>query len=119
MSASSSAPLRVALLGCGVVGSSVARLLVEHSGDLAARIGAPLELVGIAVRRLGRDRSDVPVDPSLFTTDAAALVSRADIVVEVIGGIEPTRDLLLLFRSLFILLIFYLLGICMHLVSFY
>ena len=87
--------LRVALLGCGVVGSSVARLLVEHSGDLAARIGAPLELVGIAVRRLGRDRSDVPVDPSLFTTDAAALVSRADIVVEVIGGIEPTRDLLL------------------------
>ena len=95
MSASSSAPLRVALLGCGVVGSSVARLLVEHSGDLAARIGAPLELVGIAVRRLGRDRSDVPVDPSLFTTDAAALVSRADIVVEVIGGIEPTRDLLL------------------------
>lgn len=95
MSASSSAPLRVALLGCGVVGSSVARVLVEHSGDLAARIGTPLELVGIAVRRLGRDRSDVPVDPSLFTTDAAALVSRADIVVEVIGGIEPTRDLLL------------------------
>ena len=55
----------------------------EHSGDPPPGSG-PLELVGIAVRRLGRDRSDVPVDPSLFTTDAAALVSRADIVVEVI-----------------------------------
>ena len=95
MSAPAPAPLRVALLGCGVVGASVARLLVEHHGDLAARIGRPLEIVGIAVRRLGRDRSDVPVDPSLFTTDAADLVTRADIVVEVIGGIEPTRDLIL------------------------
>lgn len=95
MSAGASAPLRVALLGCGVVGASVARLLVESHDDLAARIGAPLEIVGIAVRRLGRDRSDVPVDPSLFTTDAAELVTRADIVIEVIGGIEPTRDLIL------------------------
>ncbi len=95
MSAAGSAPLRVALLGCGVVGSSVARLLVEHADDLAARIGAPLHLVGIAVRRLGRDRSDVPVDPALFTTDAEGLVARADIVIEVVGGIEPTRDLIL------------------------
>ena len=78
-------PLRVALLGCGVVGSSVARLLVENADDLAARVGTRLELVGIAVRRLGRDRSDVPVDPALFTTDAAGLVTRADIVVEVVG----------------------------------
>ena len=44
-------PLRVALLGCGVVGSSVARMLTEGAGDLAARVGAPLEIVGIAVRR--------------------------------------------------------------------
>ena len=95
MSAAGSPPLRVALLGCGVVGASVARLLVEHHDDLAARIGAPLDLVGIAVRRLGRDRSDVPVDPTLFTTDAAELVTRADIVIEVVGGIEPTRDLIL------------------------
>ena len=87
-------PLRVALLGCGVVGSSVARLLTEHADDLAARVGRPLELVGIAVRRAGRDRSDLPVDPALFTTDADALVTRADIVVEVIGGIEPARGLI-------------------------
>jgi homoserine dehydrogenase len=95
MSSSAEAPLRVALLGCGVVGASVARLLVENRDDLTARIGRPLDIVGIAVRRLGRDRSDVPVDPALFTTDADELVTRADIVIEVIGGIEPTRDLIL------------------------
>ncbi len=86
--------LRVALLGCGVVGSQVVRLLDEHAGELAARIGAPLELAGIAVRRPGR-HTDLPA--ALVTTDAAALVDRADIdiVVEVIGGIEPARSLLL------------------------
>ncbi|GII82942.1 homoserine dehydrogenase [Sphaerisporangium siamense] len=89
-------PLRVALLGCGVVGSQVVRLLHEQADDLAARIGAPLELAGVAVRRLGRKR-DSEVDPSLLTTDAEALVARddVDIVVEVIGGIEPARSLML------------------------
>ncbi len=89
------APLRVALLGCGVVGSAVATMLSEHAADLAARVGCPLELVGIAVRRPGRDRSTLPVDPGLFTTDAEDLVTRADIVIEVIGGIEPARSLIL------------------------
>jgi homoserine dehydrogenase len=89
------APLRVALLGCGVVGSAVARMLLAHAGDLAARAGAPLELVGIAVRRPQRPRPDVPVDPGLFTDDAEDLVTRADIVIEVIGGIDPARDLIL------------------------
>ena len=88
-------PLRVALLGAGVVGGAVARRLTEQAADLAARIGAPLEIVGIAVRRAGRDRSELGVDPALFTTDAAELVARADIVVEVIGGIEPARSLIL------------------------
>ncbi len=90
----SRAPLRVALLGCGVVGSQVVRLLDEQSRDLAARIGAPLELAGIAVRRPAR-HTDVPAD--LLTTDAAGLVARddVDLVVEVIGGIEPARTLLL------------------------
>ena len=89
-------PLRVALLGCGVVGSEVARLLSTHAGDLASRVGRPLELAGIAVRRPGRTR-DLPVDPALFTTDAESLVRRpdVDVVVEVIGGIEPARGLIL------------------------
>ncbi|PRX59294.1 homoserine dehydrogenase [Nonomuraea fuscirosea] len=88
-------PLKVALLGCGVVGSQVIRLMHEQAGDLAARVGAPLELAGVAVRRLGRKR-DVDVDPALLTTDAEALVTRddVDIVIEVIGGIEPARSLI-------------------------
>ena len=88
------APLRVALLGCGVVGTEVARLLTGNAIDLAARVGRPLELVGIAVRRPTR-RRDAGIDPDLFTTDALDLVRRADVVVEVIGGIEPARTLIL------------------------
>jgi homoserine dehydrogenase len=86
--------VRVALLGCGTVGSEVVRLLHDQASDLTARVGAPLELVGIAVRREGRDRSALPVDPSLFTTDALGLVKRddVDLVVEVVGGIEPARS---------------------------
>jgi homoserine dehydrogenase len=84
--------VRVALLGCGTVGSEVVRLLHEQSADLKARIGAPVELVGIAVRRPGRTRA-LPVDRALFTTDALGLVKRddVDVVVEVVGGIEPAR----------------------------
>jgi homoserine dehydrogenase len=90
------APLKVALLGCGVVGSDVVRLLHEHRDDLAQRIGVPLELAGVAVRRPRRQR-DLPLDAALLTDDAASLVARPDIdiVIEVIGGIEPARTLLL------------------------
>jgi len=89
-------PLRIALLGCGVVGSQVARLLGEQAGDLSARAGGPLEIAGIAVRRPELDRIG-GVNESLLTTDAAALVTRPDVdlVVELIGGIEPARSLLL------------------------
>jgi homoserine dehydrogenase len=95
LNVSSLTPLRVALLGCGVVGSEVARLIIEQAEDLRARVGRPLELVGIAVRRHGRDRPGI--DPELFTTDAEALVAREDVdlVIEVIGGIEPARSLIL------------------------
>jgi homoserine dehydrogenase len=87
-------PLKVALLGCGVVGSEVARIMTAHADDLAARIGAPFELAGVAVRRPDRVREGI--DPALVTTDAAALARRDDIdvVVEVIGGIEPARTLI-------------------------
>lgn len=88
-------PLRVALLGGGTVGGSVAQMITNQGEDLAQRIGRPLEIVGIAVRRAGRDRSDLGVDPGLVTTDAEELVTRADIVVELIGGIEPARGLIL------------------------
>ena len=87
-------PITVALLGCGSVGSQVVRLLHEQREDLAARVGAPLELAGVAVRRRDAKR-DVPVPEHLLTTDAAGLVaSGVDVVVEVIGGIEPARTLI-------------------------
>ncbi|WP_238014548.1 homoserine dehydrogenase [Dactylosporangium sp. AC04546] len=88
--------VKVALLGCGTVGSEVVRLMHEQEDDLTARIGAPLELVGIAVRRAGRARK-LPVDEALFTTDALGLIKRddVDVVVEVVGGIEPARTWLL------------------------
>ena len=87
-------PLKVALLGCGVVGSEVARIMTTHADDLAARIGAPVELVGVAVRQPSKVRAGI--DPALITTDATALVKRGDIdvVIEVIGGIEPARALI-------------------------
>lgn len=94
MKGTDAAPLRVAMLGCGVVGTQVALLLAEQAEDLAARVGRPLELVGIAVRDPAVPR-DPGIDPALLTTDAAGLVTRADIVVELMGGIEPARTLLL------------------------
>ncbi len=89
-------PLRVALLGCGVVGSQVVRLLREQADDLTARVGAPIELVGVAVRRPDLQR-EAGVPAALLTTDAEGLVARedVDVVIEVIGGIEPARTLIL------------------------
>jgi len=88
--------LKVAVLGCGAVGSQVVRLLTEQHDDLAARVGAPVELVGVAVRRLEAPR-EIEVAGGLLTTDAAGLVTRddVDLVVEVIGGLEPARSLIL------------------------
>ncbi|MDR0848023.1 MAG: homoserine dehydrogenase [Propionibacteriaceae bacterium] len=86
------APIRVAQLGCGTVGSHVARLLLSGT-DLSAHIGHPLQVTGIAVRHL--DKARPGIDPALLTTDSESLVDDADVVVEVIGGIEPARTLIL------------------------
>ena len=82
--------LRVALLGGGTVGANVARRLIDHADELAARVGARLDLIGVAVRDLSATRT--PEIPShLLTTDAESLILGADIVIEVMGGIEPAR----------------------------
>ncbi|WP_416446205.1 homoserine dehydrogenase [Leucobacter sp. HNU] len=86
--------LRVALLGCGSVGAQVARLILEQGDELAARVGARLQLAGIAVRSLDAKR-DVELPQELFTTDAEQLVLGADVVVELMGGVEPARTLIL------------------------
>ncbi|HEY6799327.1 MAG TPA: homoserine dehydrogenase, partial [Agromyces sp.] len=82
--------IRVGLLGAGSVGSQVARLLLEHSDELTRRIGARIELVGIAVRDPGA-RRDTALPVELLTTDAESLILGSDIVIELMGGIEPAR----------------------------
>lgn len=86
--------LRVALLGAGAVGSQVAGILLRHGDELADRAGARLELVGIAVRNLDSPR-DVDLPRELFTTDAESLIVSADIVIELMGGIEPAKEYIL------------------------
>ncbi|NNC13177.1 homoserine dehydrogenase [Planctomonas sp. JC2975] len=87
--------LKVALLGAGSVGSNVAKLLLDHGDELAARVGAGLELVGIAVRDVDAPRrTDLPRE--LFTTDARSLILSADIVIELMGGVDPAREYVLL-----------------------
>ena len=86
--------ITIALLGGGTVGAEVARMLLENADDLEARIGAPIKLSGVAVRDVRKIRPGIPAD--LITADAAALASSgADIVVELMGGIEPARTLIL------------------------
>lgn len=86
--------VRIGLLGCGTVGTQVARLLEEQSQDLAARSGARLKVVAIAVRDLEAPR-DPAIDRGLLTDDPHRVISQADIVIELIGGVEPARSLIL------------------------
>jgi homoserine dehydrogenase len=86
--------VRIAILGAGVVGSQVARLLIEQKDDLAQRIGAVPEIVGIAVLDPDEPRED-DLPRSILRGDPAALVDEADIVVELMGGIEPARTVVL------------------------
>ncbi len=86
--------MRVALLGAGTVGSQVAKILIQQGDCLDRRIGAHLELTGIACRH--PEKAAFPwIDRSLLTTDAERLCTEADIVIELIGGIEPARSLIL------------------------
>lgn len=86
--------IKVALLGAGNVGSQVARMLMQDADTLKQRIGAPVELIGIAVRDTSAKRH-IDVDSSLYTTDADGLIDAADVVIELTGGIEPARTRIL------------------------
>ena len=83
-------PIRIALIGAGTVGSKVASLMLEQSEDLEARSGAPLVLVGVGVKDASKSRPGIPKE--LITADVPGLLAKdIDIVVEVMGGIEPAR----------------------------
>jgi homoserine dehydrogenase len=87
-------PVGVVVLGLGNVGSEVVRIIEDSADDLAARIGAPLVLRGVGVRRVAADRG-VPID--LLTDNIDELVSRedVDIVIEVMGPVDPSRKAIL------------------------
>jgi homoserine dehydrogenase len=86
----------VGLLGCGIVGGSVARILVDHADDIAERVGARLEVRKVAVRNLAKERA-VPFAPGVLTNRPEEVAEHPDIriLVEVMGGIEPARSLIL------------------------
>jgi homoserine dehydrogenase len=87
-------PVRIGMLGCGVVGSSVARLLLADTAELSTRAGVKIELARIAVRTI---KPYEGINPVLFTTDAFSVVNdpEIDLIIEVIGGIEPARELIM------------------------
>ena len=87
--------LKVGMLGAGVVGSQIARLLIANKSDLASRAGANLELVSIAVKDSKLKRDGIPT--ALLTNDAKSIVNdpQIDLVIEVIGGIDPAKELIL------------------------
>ncbi|CAB4623750.1 unannotated protein [freshwater metagenome] len=85
----------IGMLGCGVVGSQVAALLEKNNAELSTRAGAKLILKKIAVRDIKAAREGI--NPTLFTTDAQSVIndSEIDIIIEVMGGIDPARELIL------------------------
>lgn len=87
--------VKVGLLGCGHVGGALVRLIAEHGDVIEARSGVRLEVTRVAVRNLALER-EVPLPASVFTHDANEVVTDPDVdlVVEVIGGIEPARELI-------------------------
>ena len=87
--------LKVGMLGCGVVGSQIALQLLANKSDLASRAGANLELVRVAVKNVNTKRDGIKSE--LLTNDGASIVNdpAIDLIIEVIGGIEPARELIL------------------------
>ncbi|MCY4194293.1 MAG: homoserine dehydrogenase [bacterium] len=85
----------VGILGCGNVGSALVGLLEEQRSAIAGRTGMELDVVRVAVRRALRDRGAALAD-GVLTTDAASVVNdpEVDVVVELIGGVEPARELI-------------------------
>ena len=89
----SATPVKIALFGPGTVGAQVVRLLTDQAADLAQRVGAPLELVGVFVRDTSKQREGIPA--ALLTDNSSELIAKADVVIELMGGIEPARSIIL------------------------
>ena len=88
--------VNIGVLGCGNVGAALINLVEDRADDIESRTGIRLEVTRVAVRSLSKER-DVALPAKVFTTDADEVVDdpEVDLVVEVIGGIEPARELIL------------------------
>ncbi len=85
--------LKIGLLGAGNVGAQVAKTLVEERELIAGRVGTGVKLIGVAVRDVEAPR-DWKIPGELLTTDAESLVDEADLVIELLGGLEPAGELI-------------------------
>ena len=96
LSAVDGSVVRVGVLGCGTVGASLVALVERQNATIHARTGLSLEISRIAVRDLSRSRP-INIENAVFTSDAMAVATdpSIDVIVEVMGGISPARELLL------------------------
>ena len=88
--------IRVGLLGCGNVGGALVQLVAENAEPVAARTGLQLEVARVAVHNTAKERA-VQFPPGVLTSDAESVVTdpSIDVIVEVMGGVEPARRLIL------------------------
>ncbi len=88
--------ISVGLLGLGTVGSGVVQIIEDHQEKLMYQVGCPIKVKKILVKSLDKERA-IEVDPSVLTTDVNDVIfdPEIDVVVEVMGGIEQTKKLLL------------------------
>ena len=96
LSAVDGSVVRVGVLGCGTVGASLVALVERQNATIHARTGLSIEISRIAVRDLSRSRP-INIENAVFTSDAMAVATdpSIDVIVEVMGGISPARELLL------------------------
>ncbi|SFB40468.1 homoserine dehydrogenase [Cohnella sp. OV330] len=89
-------PVKVGLMGLGTVGTGVVRIVEGHQADLQSQVASPIEIAKILVKDASKSRS-VAIDPSKLTEDPWDLVrdEEIDIIVEVMGGVGATKELLL------------------------
>jgi homoserine dehydrogenase len=87
--------VRIGVLGCGNVGAALVTLIEGRADAIEARTGLRLEVAAVAVRNMSRERG-VDLPDGVVTRDAHAVVAdpSIDVIVEVIGGIEPARELI-------------------------
>ena len=87
--------VRIGVLGCGNVGAAFVQLVERQADIIEARTGVRLQVANVAVRNISRER-EVALPNGVLTRDAHAVVAdpSIDLIVEVIGGIEPARELI-------------------------